>query len=160
MRALSDGPEPRRVLPGEYPLWDRALALLNRDLAVTLPGREPLRLLALPSDDADEPENVYVALANGEWHGNCLYPDSADDPARVRGPLSHSPPACLPDQVVGRRRARSKRTPFTAYTTAVSAKPASTRSRIPSPAIVPLVGRHSFGRGSMVTMTGSTSLGN
>lgn len=81
MRALSTGPEPRRVLPGEYLLWDQALALLNRDLAVTLPEREPLRLLALPSDDADEPENVYVALANGEWHGNCLYPDSADDPA-------------------------------------------------------------------------------
>jgi hypothetical protein len=81
MRALFDRPEPRRVSPGEYPMWDRALALLNRDLAVTLPEQEPLQLLALPPYDADEPENVYVALANGEWHGNYLYPDSADDPA-------------------------------------------------------------------------------
>ncbi|GAA1530828.1 hypothetical protein GCM10009730_45140 [Streptomyces albidochromogenes] len=38
---------------------------------------EPLRLLALPPHEADEPENVYVALANGEWHGNHLYPESA-----------------------------------------------------------------------------------
>ncbi|MEV4940497.1 hypothetical protein [Streptomyces zaomyceticus] len=79
MRPLFDHPEPRRVSPGEYPMWDRALALLNRDLAVTLPEQEPLRLVALLPYDADEPENVYVALANGEWHGNCL--DSADGPA-------------------------------------------------------------------------------
>ncbi|BBC36599.1 uncharacterized protein SGFS_078930 [Streptomyces graminofaciens] len=81
MHALFDPSEPRRVSPGEYPMWDRALALLNRDLAVTLPEQEPLQLLALPSGDADEPENVYVALANGEWHGNYLDPDSPDDPA-------------------------------------------------------------------------------
>lgn len=81
MRAPFDRSEPRRVSPGEYPMWDRSLALLNRDLAVTLPEQEPLQLLALPPYDADEPENVYVALANCEWHGNYLYPDSADDPA-------------------------------------------------------------------------------
>ncbi|MGW3664666.1 hypothetical protein [Streptomyces sp. NPDC005141] len=81
MRALFDRPEPRRVSVGEYPMWDRALALLNRDLAGTLPEQEPLQLLALPPCDADEQENVYVALASGEWHGNCLYPDSEDDPA-------------------------------------------------------------------------------
>ncbi|MFE5880423.1 hypothetical protein [Streptomyces hydrogenans] len=81
MRALFDPPEPRRVSPGEYPMWDQALALLNRDLAVTLPEQEPLQLLAVPPYDADEPENVYVALANGEWHGNYLEPDPADDPA-------------------------------------------------------------------------------
>ncbi|RSS35023.1 hypothetical protein [Streptomyces sp. WAC08241] len=78
MRALFDPPGPRRVSPGEYPVWDQALALLNRDLAVTLPRLEPLRLLALPSCDADEPENVYVAMANGEWHGNDLDPNSQD----------------------------------------------------------------------------------
>lgn len=60
-------------------MWERALALLNRDLAVTLPEQEPLQLVALPPYGADEPENVYVALANGEWHGNYL--DSADEPA-------------------------------------------------------------------------------
>ncbi|QKZ19930.1 hypothetical protein HUT05_22745 [Streptomyces chartreusis] len=76
MCALFDPPEPRRVSPGEYPAWDQALALLNRDLAATLPQLEPLQLLALPSYDAEEPENVYVAMANGEWHGNCLDPNS------------------------------------------------------------------------------------
>ncbi|MFC9387211.1 hypothetical protein [Streptomyces venezuelae] len=79
MCALFDPQEPRRVSPGEYPAWDEALALLNRDLAVTLPQLEPLQLLALPSYDADEPENVYVAMANGEWHGNSLDPTSQDN---------------------------------------------------------------------------------
>ncbi|OKI94449.1 hypothetical protein AMK10_19315 [Streptomyces sp. CB02058] len=83
MHALFDRPGPRRVSPGEYPLWEEALALLNRDLAVTLPEQEPLQLLALPSCEADEPEHVYVALANGEWHGNHLYPESAEDPAHA-----------------------------------------------------------------------------
>jgi hypothetical protein len=72
---------PRHVSPGEYPLWDRALALVNRDLAATLPAEEPLRLLAVASHSADESEDVYVALSNGEWHGNRLYPDSAHDEA-------------------------------------------------------------------------------
>lgn len=81
MRPLFDPPEPRRVPPGEYPIWDQALTLLNRDLAATLPEEAPLQLLASPSYDAGEPENVYVARANGEWHGNCLYPESVDDPA-------------------------------------------------------------------------------
>ncbi|MEZ0094417.1 hypothetical protein [Streptacidiphilus sp. EB129] len=83
MCAHFDRPEPRWVLPGEYPLWDQALALLNRDLAVTLPEQRPLQLLALPPYAADELENVHVALANGEWDGNCLFPDSADDPAQA-----------------------------------------------------------------------------
>ncbi len=78
MRAPYNRPEPRLVPPGEYPLWDEALAMLNRDLARTVPERGPLRLLAtLPCDDG-EPESVYVALAN-EWHGNPLYPDSAEN---------------------------------------------------------------------------------
>lgn len=81
MRDLSDRPEPRRVSPAEYPMWSRALGLLNRDLAATLTDQEPLQLLALPPYDAIEPENVHIALANGEWHGNHLYPESADDPA-------------------------------------------------------------------------------
>ncbi|OKJ15999.1 hypothetical protein [Kitasatospora sp. CB01950] len=81
MRARFDHPEPRHVLPGEHPAWDRALALLNRDLAATLPEQGSLQLLALPSHDEDGPENVHVALANGEWHGNSLDPESADDPA-------------------------------------------------------------------------------
>ena len=83
MRNVFDGFETRLVLPGEYPLWDEALALLNRDLAVTLPEQEPLRLLALPPWEEGAPESVHVALANGEWHGNPLFPESAEDPAEA-----------------------------------------------------------------------------
>ncbi|MFF5496107.1 hypothetical protein [Streptomyces aquilus] len=75
---MEDLPEPRPVAPGRYPVWEQALALLNRDLSVTLPRLEPLRLLALPSYDTEEPEWVYVATANGEWHGNALPPHSQD----------------------------------------------------------------------------------
>jgi hypothetical protein len=62
-------------------MWDRALALLNRDLAATLPQQQPLQLLAFPSHDADKPENVCVALADGQWHGNPLHPEAAVTPA-------------------------------------------------------------------------------
>lgn len=81
MSALFDLPEPRRVSLGEYPLWDEALAVVNRDLAATLPDQEPLQLRGLPSYDEDVAEYVCVALANGEWHGNVVDPDSAEDPA-------------------------------------------------------------------------------
>jgi len=74
MRTPFDPPEPRPVPPGEHPVWEQALALLNRDLAATLPRQGPLRLLALPSYDENEPEYVYVATADGEWHGNHLAP--------------------------------------------------------------------------------------
>ncbi|SCE42363.1 hypothetical protein GA0115253_105196 [Streptomyces sp. Termitarium-T10T-6] len=79
MRASYNRPEPRLVPPGEYPLWDEALALLNRDLGRTVPEHGPLRLPATPPCDEGEPECVYVALANGEWHGNPLHPDSAEN---------------------------------------------------------------------------------
>ena len=81
MRSSFDRSEPRRVAPGEHPAWDLALALLNRDLAATLPDQQPLQLRALPSfDDVSGPEWVHVALANGEWHGNALPPETAADP--------------------------------------------------------------------------------
>ncbi|MEU3750271.1 MULTISPECIES: hypothetical protein [Streptomyces] len=83
MSGIFDSPGPRRVLPGEYPLLEEALALVNRDLAATLPDVEPLRLLALPSWDEGRAEDVYVAMANGEWQGNCLEPSSADSPAHA-----------------------------------------------------------------------------
>ncbi|MFE7857139.1 hypothetical protein [Streptomyces sp. NPDC057403] len=63
---------PRRVEPGEHPALDEALALVNRDLAATLPEREPLRLMALASWEEGEPEDVYVALADDTWWGNQL----------------------------------------------------------------------------------------
>ncbi|MEW2119688.1 hypothetical protein AB0945_31805 [Streptomyces sp. NPDC005474] len=83
MRAPFNFPEPRHVPSGEYPLWDQALAVLNRDLAATLPEQEPLRLLAMPPYEADEPDDVHVGRTNGEWHSNCLDPESANDPARA-----------------------------------------------------------------------------
>ncbi|MFE1550318.1 hypothetical protein [Streptomyces sp. NPDC058718] len=69
---------PRPVLPGEYPRWEEALGLVNRDLAATLPDQEPLRLMALPAGDGGDGldgargEDLYVTMANGEWQGNCL----------------------------------------------------------------------------------------
>ncbi|MFE0704007.1 hypothetical protein [Streptomyces sp. NPDC058872] len=74
---------PRRIPLGEHPLLDTALALVNRDLTATLPDQEPLQLMGLPSDHADEAEAVHVALANGQWHGNSLMPESDDDPAQA-----------------------------------------------------------------------------
>ncbi|MFD6151941.1 hypothetical protein [Streptomyces sp. NPDC060243] len=74
---------PRFVEPGEHPGWDTALAVVNRDVRATLPDEPPLRLLACPGDP-DEPERLYVARANGEWHGNGL-------PAEAAGSL---PDAC------------------------------------------------------------------
>ncbi|MFF4439617.1 hypothetical protein [Streptomyces sp. NPDC001621] len=83
MHALFEDPGLRRVSLGEYPLWDEALALLNRDVAATLPEQGPLRLVAQPSYEAGEPEYVYVALASGEWHGGHLYPKAAEDLAHA-----------------------------------------------------------------------------
>lgn len=80
MSALFGLPEPRRVLLGEYPLWDEALAHVNRDLAVTLPDQGLLQLRGLPPCIEGETENIYIARANGEWHGNFVDPDSASNP--------------------------------------------------------------------------------
>ncbi|MGW7793252.1 hypothetical protein [Streptomyces tricolor] len=66
-------PEPYFVSAGEHPLWEQALAVVNRDLAATLPEQRPLRLIAWPAEPG-EPEQVYVALANGDAHGNALWP--------------------------------------------------------------------------------------
>ncbi|MFH9086474.1 hypothetical protein [Streptomyces sp. NPDC017673] len=76
--AFPSPPEPRFVPTGEHPLWDEALATVNRDLAVTLPGQLPLRLIAYPAD-AHEDEQVYVALADGNAHGNSLEPAGSAD---------------------------------------------------------------------------------
>ncbi|MET9290450.1 hypothetical protein [Streptomyces sp. NPDC003077] len=78
--AFFGGVEPRWVEVGEHPGWDAALALVNRDVGVTLPEEEPLRLVALPGYEEGAPESVYVALANGEWHGNALEPGAEEEP--------------------------------------------------------------------------------
>ncbi|MFE2584482.1 hypothetical protein [Streptomyces sp. NPDC059378] len=71
--------DPRPVPPGTYPLWEEALAVVNRDLAVTLPEQGELRLMALPRPEEDEPDQVYVAVADGTWHGNPLNHDFDHD---------------------------------------------------------------------------------
>ncbi|MGX1542065.1 hypothetical protein [Streptomyces adustus] len=74
--------DPRPVPPGTYPRWEEALAVVNRDLAATLPEQGELRLMALPRAEEDEPDQVYVAVADGTWHGNPLDHDfDRDDPA-------------------------------------------------------------------------------
>lgn len=77
--------EPREVSTGEFPLWDKALALLNADLTATLPRQGPLRLIAITSlrEDVDVPEDVHVVLSDGERHGNPLHPGSAADLAQA-----------------------------------------------------------------------------
>ncbi|MEU0005925.1 hypothetical protein ABZ079_17040 [Streptomyces sp. NPDC006314] len=70
-------PEPRFVPEGEHPLWDEALAVVNRDVAATLPEQRPLCLIAYPGWEQDEAERIYVALANGDSHGNSLGPGTS-----------------------------------------------------------------------------------
>ncbi|MCS0600812.1 hypothetical protein NX794_06145 [Streptomyces sp. LP11] len=80
MHTFPDPSEPKFVAEGEHPLWDAALATVNRDLAVTLPDQEPLRLVACPGWEDDE-ELLYVALHSGESHGNFLGPETTPDGA-------------------------------------------------------------------------------
>ncbi|MET7568648.1 hypothetical protein ABZT04_09095 [Streptomyces sp. NPDC005492] len=58
-----DLPEPRRAEPGEWPRIEAALAIVNRDLAATLPDQRPLILMSCD-------EEVYVAMPDGSWQGN------------------------------------------------------------------------------------------
>ncbi|WP_264929571.1 hypothetical protein [Streptomyces sp. A012304] len=85
-------PRPREVRPGEYPVWDEALALVNRDLAALLPERGPLRLLALPPWEQEESarEHVYVALPDGRWHGSDLWHGSQTDPPAALGAVAEA----------------------------------------------------------------------
>ncbi|MGA5037389.1 hypothetical protein ACPCA8_10065 [Streptomyces capoamus] len=65
--------EPHVVPAGEHPIWQEALAAVNRDLAATLPEPHPLCLVAWPPEGY-EGEQVYVALDGGDAHGNSLQP--------------------------------------------------------------------------------------
>ncbi|OIJ68968.1 hypothetical protein WN71_005810 [Streptomyces mangrovisoli] len=68
-------PEPRPAEPGRWPMLEAALAVVNRDVTATLPGQEPLILMAVPSHEPTpqggfDGEQVHVALPDGRWHGN------------------------------------------------------------------------------------------
>ncbi|MER8041749.1 hypothetical protein [Streptomyces sp. NPDC094032] len=85
---------PRRAEPGEWPKLEAALAVINRDLAATLPGQGPLVLMVVPSEQSSPrsgigSDQVYVAMPDGLWHGNPVNecdleegdPPEPDDPA-------------------------------------------------------------------------------
>ncbi|MFF6793822.1 hypothetical protein ACFY9C_32695 [Streptomyces filamentosus] len=89
-------PEPRQAEPGQWPKLEAALAVVNRDLAATLPGQDPLILLVAPSGEPSSPSGtdrgqVYVAMPDGRWHGNPVNacdleegdPPEPDDPMTV-----------------------------------------------------------------------------
>ncbi len=68
--------------------------MVNRDLAATLPGQDPLILLEVPAGDEDSPggtggERVHVAMPDGRWHGNPVHPsDLDDDPPELDDPAT------------------------------------------------------------------------
>ncbi|MFI8006995.1 hypothetical protein [Streptomyces sp. NPDC086010] len=67
-----------RAVPGRWPKSEGALAVVNRDLMATLPGADALILVAGPpprrpsSPGARGTEQIYVAMADGRWHGNAV----------------------------------------------------------------------------------------
>ncbi|MHA6760497.1 hypothetical protein [Streptacidiphilus sp. PAMC 29251] len=74
--------------PDDHPAWRDALVLVNRDLAVSEPGLEPLALL-------DFAENgIYVGLPSWGSQGNALFPSS--DYHEVEADA----PAATPDQTL------------------------------------------------------------
>ncbi|MCM2393251.1 hypothetical protein [Streptomyces albipurpureus] len=69
--------EPRQVQGGQWPKLEAALAVVNRDLAATLPGQDELILMLVPSAgpmtrDATDGDQIYVALPDGRWQGNSV----------------------------------------------------------------------------------------
>ncbi|MFS4092439.1 hypothetical protein [Streptomyces sp. AF1A] len=83
--------EPRRVEPGQWPRFEAALAVVNRDLAGTLPDEPPLVLMLCPCAADDWPDQIHVALSDGRWQGNAVHPqgpewdDEPDDAFTVLG---------------------------------------------------------------------------
>ncbi|MEU6198195.1 hypothetical protein [Streptomyces sp. NPDC047061] len=81
-------PEPRPAEPGEWPKLEAALAVVNRDLAATLPEQDALILMADPPRQPLAPGEsdrgqVYVAMPDGRWHGNQVNaydPEEGDPP--------------------------------------------------------------------------------
>ncbi|MFF4118575.1 hypothetical protein [Streptomyces sp. NPDC001714] len=68
-------PEPRPAEPGRWPKLEAALAVVNRDVTATLPGQEPLILMADPPRESTpwggvDRGRVYVAMPDGRWQGN------------------------------------------------------------------------------------------
>ncbi|MEU0212402.1 hypothetical protein [Streptomyces canus] len=69
--------EPRQAEPGEWPTFEAALAVVNRDVMATLPGQDALILMVAPSWQPLPPSGidrgqVYVAMPDGRWQGNAV----------------------------------------------------------------------------------------
>jgi hypothetical protein len=69
--------EPRQAEPGEWPKFEAALAVVNRDVMATLPGQDALILMVAPSWQPLPPSGidrgqVYVAMPDGRWQGNAV----------------------------------------------------------------------------------------
>jgi hypothetical protein len=72
--------EPRRAEPGEWPKFEAALAVVNRDVTATLPGQDALILMVAPSWQPLPPGGidrglVFVAMPDGRWQGNAVNAD-------------------------------------------------------------------------------------
>jgi hypothetical protein len=69
--------EPRQAEPGEWPMFEAALAVVNRDVTATLPGQDALILMVdpsrqpLPASGIDRGQ-VHVAMPDGRWQGNAV----------------------------------------------------------------------------------------
>lgn len=74
-------PISRSVRPGEWPRFEAALADVNRDLAATLPGREPLILMLSSYEDTalGPSSQLHVRLSDGRGAGNAVHPQGVDD---------------------------------------------------------------------------------
>ncbi|MER8029699.1 hypothetical protein ABTZ78_12120 [Streptomyces bauhiniae] len=69
--------DPRPVDLAGRPDLAAALDAVNRDLAATLPEAGPMRLMWMPSDDEDLPDQYHAALPDGRRHGGMEGPDAA-----------------------------------------------------------------------------------
>ncbi|MFE3070485.1 hypothetical protein [Streptomyces sp. NPDC059247] len=83
-------PEPHPVEPGRWPELEAALAVVNRDLAATLPDQDPLILMLSPFSEQTpgspvEHGQIYVAMADGRWQGNPVHTHDLeeDDPSEL-----------------------------------------------------------------------------
>ena len=82
--ASSTSRSSRPAEPGEWPKFEAALAVVNRDVTATLPGQDGLILMVAPSGQPLPPSGidrgqVYVAMPDGRWQGNAVNADLEED---------------------------------------------------------------------------------
>jgi hypothetical protein len=86
-------PERYRVAePGEFPGFERALALVDKDVQRTWPQRDAPRLELVAFQWTDIEDSIHVAVSGGGWYGNPIQVSSFPD----KGPGSE-PVAAVAD---------------------------------------------------------------